>query len=202
MHGAFIHRDLLNPAMRHEQNRPAWRFVNAARFHADKAVFQQIQATNAVSTAEFVQLGQEGCRAHFNAVKTDRITTLKAHFDIGRCVWCVFRANRALIDKSGRFIIWVFEDFAFGRGMQQVRINRKGRFAALVFCNLNAVFFGIFDQLRPGIQIPLPPRRNDFDVRIERVIAEFKPDLIIPFTRRAMTHGVSADFVGDLDLAF
>ena len=64
--------------------------------------------------------------------------------------------------------------------MQQIGIDREGRFAALILGDFDAVLLGIFDQLGAGVQIPFAPRRDDFDVRVERVIAKLEPDLIIP----------------------
>ena len=62
------------------------------------------------------------------------------------------------------------------------------------------MLFGEFDQGGARRHIPLAPRRDDLDVRFERVIGEFEPDLIIALAGRAVADGVGADLARDFDL--
>ena len=56
------------------------------------------------------------------------------------------------------------------------------------------------DQLLARAQIPFAPRRDDGDVRLQRMIAEFEANLIVALAGSAMRDRVGADFLGDLDL--
>ncbi len=59
---------------------------------------------------------------------------------------------------------------------------------------------GELDQFVAALEAPFAPRCDDLDRRIERVIGELKPHLVVALSRRAMRHGVGADALGDLDL--
>src|SRR3954468_8045859 len=52
---------------------------------------------------------------------------------------------------------------------------------------------------RPA-RAPLPPRRDDADVGLQRIIAELKADLVVALAGGAVADGVGADLAGDLDL--
>ena len=65
----------------------------------------------------------------------------------------------------------------------------------------NPVFLRVLDQLGPAAQVPFPPRGNDLDVGVERVIAELKPHLVVALARRPVGDRVGADLGRDLDLA-
>ncbi len=86
--------------------------------------------------------------------------------------------------------------------MQQIGVDRIGRFAPFVGRNINAVFFRIFDEFGAGIEVPFAPGRDHFNIRVERVITQFKADLIIALAGGAVTHGICADLMGDFDLTF
>ena len=57
MHRAAIQRDGFDAAMGRQQDCAAWRFIHAARFHADKAVFNQVEPANAIGSAQLIELG-------------------------------------------------------------------------------------------------------------------------------------------------
>jgi hypothetical protein len=86
--------------------------------------------------------------------------------------------------------------------VQQVCVDREGGLAALVLGDLDAVGFGEFQQVCPGLEIPVAPRGDDLDVRVQAVIAELEADLVIALAGRTMADGVGADHVGNLDLSF
>ncbi len=83
--------------------------------------------------------------------------------------------------------------------MQQVRIHRKRRFAALVLGNRNLVFLSEIKQFRPAGQIPFPPRRDHLDIRVQRISGQFETNLIVALARRPMRHRIRTGFFGDLD---
>ena len=51
-----------------------------------------------------------------------------------------------------------------------------------------------------GIQIPFPPGCDHPDARLQRVIAELEPHLIVALSGGAMGHRIGADLPGDFDL--
>ena len=58
------------------------------------------------------------------------------------------------------------------------------------------------DELLARAQIPFAPWRNDRDVRLECVIRQFKPDLVIALARRTMGDRIGTHFFGNLNLLF
>ena len=62
MSRAAIQCDGFNAAMRLQQDGAAGRLVDAARFHADIAVLDEVEAADAICLAKFVQLGEQGRR--------------------------------------------------------------------------------------------------------------------------------------------
>ena len=81
-----------------------------------------------------------------------------------------------------------------------MRRRRRG-LAALVLGDLDAVLLSEGEQVGPGFEIPVAPRGDDLDVRVQAVIAKLETDLVIALAGCPMTDGVSADHVGNLDLA-
>ena len=63
------------------------------------------------------------------------------------------------------------------------------------------MLLGPFDQARAAGQIPLPPRRDHFDVWVQRISGQFKPNLIVAFARRAMRNRIRAGFCRNFDQA-
>ena len=84
--------------------------------------------------------------------------------------------------------------------MQQVGIGRERRFAALVLGDRNLILLGKGDELFARAKIPFAPRRDDFYVRLERVVGKLEPHLIVALAGGAMGDRVGADLFGDLDL--
>ena len=84
---------------------------------------------------------------------------------------------------------------------KQVRIDRERRLAALVAGDRDLVPVGVLDQAGARGQVPFAPRRDDFDVRRERVIAQFEAHLVVALAGRAVRDGIGAGLAGDLDLA-
>ncbi len=147
MASAAIEGDLFNPAMGFQQNGAAGGFIDPARFHPDKAVLHQIEATHAVLAAQLVQLGQDGRRAHRFAVDRHGIAPLEGDFHHFGLIGRIFGGDGALIDVIGGLIARIFQNLALGRGVQQVCIDREGGLTALVLGNRNLVRFSEFQKL-------------------------------------------------------
>ncbi len=84
--------------------------------------------------------------------------------------------------------------------MQEVGVDREGRFAALVLGDGDLVLLGEFEQGRARGEVPLAPGRDDLDVGFERVIGELEAYLVVTLAGGAVAHGVGAHLAGDLDL--
>ena len=60
--------------------------------------------------------------------------------------------------------------------------------------------FGIGEQVRPGLQFPGAPGGDHLYVGVERVIAQFKADLVVALSCRAVRHRIGAGLGSNLDL--
>ena len=196
-----IERELFDAAMREVIDRAARRFVHAARFHADEAVLDQVEPANTVLAPELVLRGQQRRRAHRFAVQRDAVALFEIDRDDFGLVGRVLRVDGARIDVIGHCLPRILEHLALGRSVQQVRVGRKRRFAALVLGHHDLVLLGEVDQRGAAGQVPLAPRRDHLDVGGERVIAEFEADLVIALACRAVRHRVGAHLTRDLNLA-
>mmetsp|Transcript_10507 Transcript_10507/g.17053 ORF Transcript_10507/g.17053 Transcript_10507/m.17053 type:complete len:350 (-) Transcript_10507:1206-2255(-) len=202
VHFAAIHGDGLDATVRLKQHGASRGFVDATGFHTNKATLNQVQTANAVLAAVFVQLGQDGGRAHRLAVDADRVTFFKANFDELRLVWRVLRMHGALINIIRRSNGRIFQHFTFRGRVQQVGVHRERRLATFVFGNGDLVLLCKFQQFGSRGQVPLPPRRNHLDVGVERIGGQLEPHLIVAFAGCAMRHGVCTGRFGNLNQTF
>ena len=90
---------------------------------------------------------------------------------IGRLVGRLLGRDGALVDVRRRLDGRVLQHLALGGGVQQVGVDRERRLAALVLGDRDLVLLGERDQLLAALELPLAPRRDDLDGRLERVIA-------------------------------
>src|SRR6185437_4305857 len=85
---ATIERELLELAVRCVEQSTTRRLVDAARLHADETILDQIDAANAVASADLVQSGEKGHWRHRVPIDRDRSSALEGdrHFfgDVGR----------------------------------------------------------------------------------------------------------------------
>ena len=77
--------------------------------------------------------------------------------------------------------------------MQEVGVDREGRFAALVLRDRDLVLLGEVDQLLAAGELPFAPGRDDPDVGLERIIAELEADLVVALAGGAVADRVGAD---------
>ena len=66
----------------------------------------------------------------------------------------------------------------------------------------DVMFARIVDQSRPRIEIPQPPRRDDFDAGPKRIVSQLEAHLIVALTGGAVRNRVGFFFDGDVDLSF
>src|SRR5205085_5956594 len=118
-----------------------------------------------------------------------------------RVVGRVLVRNGALVDIFGRVGRGVLEDFALGRRVEEVGVDRERRVAALVLGDRDLVFLGEVEQRLAAGELPLAPRGDNLDVGLERIITELEADLVVALAGRAVTDGIRAHRPRDLDLA-
>ena len=58
----------------------------------------------------------------------------------------------------------------------------------------------IIDQSRARVEVPQPPRRDDFDTRLERIISQLEAYLIVALAGGTVGNRVGLFFHGDVDL--
>ena len=85
--------------------------------------------------------------------------------------------------------------------MQQIRIHRKRRIAALIHRHGNLVLLGKRDQIGAAFKIPLAPRGDHFNIRVQRIGRKLKAHLIIALARGPMGNRISPSFRRNLNQA-
>ena len=78
--------------------------------------------------------------------------------------------------------------------------TENGDFAALVLGDRDLVLFGERDQILAALELPLAPRRDDPDSRLERVVAQLEAHLVVALAGGAVAHGIGARGARDVDL--
>src|SRR5208337_3610944 len=71
----------------------------------------------------------------------------------------------------------------------------------LILGDRDLVLFGEGDQRRARGETPLPPRRDDPDVGLERIGRKLEPHLVVALAGRPVRDRVGADLARDLDQA-
>ena len=93
----------------------------------------------------------------------------------------------------------IFQLTALIGDVQCVGIHGVRRTTVLLACDRNAIGLGIGDELFARVQIPEPPRRNDLDVRLERVSTQLEAHLVVALAGCAMRNGITTGLLGNLD---
>ena len=194
---APVKRDLLNASVSLQQNCSARSLVNAARLHSDIAVLDEIESADAVAPSQIVQFSQQLGGRHSLSVDGDRIAGFEFQFDEFRLVRRVLGMGRPLVDVVRRFGGRIFQNFAFGRCVEQIRVYGERRFAKLVLGQRDLMLLGEFHELGAAGQLPLPPWRDHLDGRVQRVCRKFKANLVVAFAGRSVRHRVRACFARD-----
>lgn len=154
MHGFAIHDEGLEVAVGFEEDGAAGGFIDAAGFHADEAVFYDIDAADAVAAAEKVedahdsvwvekgvavllaggfhiaQLGDEG--VDVAVFEADGVAFLEEDFDVFRGVGGVFRGDgedvHVGVGRGGGIVPGVFHGSGLEGDVKEVAIHGVGLF--------------------------------------------------------------------------
>ena len=157
MSSAAVERDLFNSAMCLQQDRAAGRLIDAPRLHADKPVLDEVQATDSVPPAEFIEPCNQARRAQPLAVDCNRIALTEFNVDQSRFIRSCARIDGSLIDMLRGLHCGVFEQLALRRSVKKIGVDRKRRFPPLVLGNGDLVQLGKLQKLGSAGEIPFPP---------------------------------------------
>jgi hypothetical protein len=185
--------------MRLQQDRAAGGLVDAARLHADEAVFHEVEAADAVLAAQLVEPGQDRRGRHRLAVDRDRVALLEGDLDISGVSGassgspCADRRNRAP-PRRGSPAPCPRTRCAGG--------SRRPKTAPRRACPWRSGS-GSARRIRSascGWSGPIqPPGRDDLDVGVQRIGRQFEPDLVVALAGRAVADGIGAGLGRDLD---
>ena len=92
-HGITVKAQLFELFVSCHQDRSARSFVYTTGFHANNTVFYNVNDTDAVFTAETVQLCDDLRNFHCLAIQCFWHTCFESHCDLGFFIRCFFRSN-------------------------------------------------------------------------------------------------------------
>ena len=84
--------------------------------------------------------------------------------------------------------------------MQEIGVDAEWRLATLVLGDRNLVLLGEGDQRLAALEVPFPPRRDHTDIRFQRIVGDFKPDLIVTLAGSAVANCAGPYTAGDIYL--
>lgn len=79
--------------------------------------------------------------------------------------------------------------------MQKIGVDGERRFALLVLGDRDLVLLGKFEQVGAALERPVAPRRDDLDVRVQRIGRQFETDLVVALAGGAMSNRVGASLL-------
>ena len=169
----------------------AWRFVCAAGFHTDQAVFNDVGAADAVLRRNFVEHVEKINWTELRAVDAHRGASFKADFDFFGFVRSFFRRGGPLPHGFMGRIGGIFEFAAFVAEVPDVAVAAVDVFLALL--DLHVVFRGVGDGVFSRIDVPFAPRGDDLNVWRNSFVGQLETDLIVPFSGAAVRETVGAE---------
>ncbi len=205
-------------------------FVDAAGFHADEAVFHDVDTADAVFAAEGVEDahdavgGEEGvavifaggldvaeCGDEFGeafGLEADDVSFFKEELEVLWFVRGIFRGDgedvHVAVCLAGGIVPDVFEGAGFEGDVEEVAIHGVGFFHGGF--DGDVVGLGVGDHFRAAgelfAEFGVAPWGDDFDVRGEGGGGKFEADLVVAFAGGAVGDGVSTFGEGDFDHSF
>ena len=187
------------------KDRAARGFVDPARLHPDKPVFDHVDPADPVFPAKFVQLLHHREGSEFLPVHGDADPAVEFEGDDLRLVRRFLRGNREFEHPSVRrregIEPRVLHDAGLVADMQQVPVHRVRLLGACFDRDLlgGAVgdHLGAPGELRPKPLVP--PRRNHLEIRRQCRCRQFETHLIIPLPGRTVRHRVGLLLLRDLN---
>lgn len=197
--GAAVERELFELAVGGVEQRAARGFVDTARLHADEAIFDEIDAADAVTATDGVQRVDDADWREALAVDGDWGAGLEGDGDFfwrvrGR-FWGVGEHEEVGRWGLGR----IFEDAALVGDVPDVAVARVDLF--LGRGNRDILFGSVFDGVFAAPDVPLAPWSDHGEIGGERGVGQLEADLVVSFPRAAVRERVGANLAGDFDLA-
>jgi hypothetical protein len=228
-HDFAVHGEAFDLAMANVKDGTAGGFVDAAAFHADEAVFDHVDAADAVATAEAVEQlhdaegGVEGVAVllsdrgdaegggefgEFGVLEADGVAFFEEDFDVFGFVRGVFGGNGEDVHVThfgdGAIEPGVFQHAAFEADVEEVAVHGVGLLDGSG--DGDALLFGIGDHFGAtgelGAEVFHAPGGHDFEFGGEGGGGEFEADLVVAFAGGAVGEGVAVFSAGDVDHAF
>ena len=116
-----IHGQALHITVRLQQDSAARGLIYAAALHANEAVFNNIDTTDAVLTRNRIEVLHHCRRIHRHAIDCHTVASLEVELDVLRLIGCIFWINRQLVHRlvvrRGRVKPRIFENASFVRNM-------------------------------------------------------------------------------------
>ena len=94
-----VHGNALDIAVRLQQDGAAWGLIHATALHANKAVFYNVDTSDAVLTRNRIEVLHHCSRIHCHAVDCHTVATLEVELDILRFVRRIFGISGQLIHR-------------------------------------------------------------------------------------------------------
>ena len=195
--------------VRGPQTREPGRFVAAARFEADEAVFDDVDAADAVAAREGVD-GEEEVERVGDGLR-------RAVFGVGELGGdAFFEEEREVFGGVGRagrvhgqfpHVGWgrgvgVFEDTGFVGAVGEVLVHAPG--FGFGGGDGDVLLGGVVEEVvaagEAGVEFGDAPGGDDFDCGLEGVEGEFEADLVVAFAGAAVGDGDAVFFLCNGDL--
>ena len=195
-HGVAIQDQFFQLVMCFHQDGSARSLVYTSGFHSYHTVFHDIYNTDAMFSAQSIQLGDDFGNFHGFSVQSLRNALLKCHGHIFAFVRSFFRSyaqHQHVVIV--RFIGRVFQFQSFMADVPQVSVTAVA--VAGVERKIDAVFVTVFNLIFPGLHGPYvghSPRSDDLQIRSKGFDAKLETDLVIAFSGCAVADGGSAFF--------
>ena len=184
--------------MSEHQNRAARGLITAARLHADEAVLDQVNPSNAVFAADVVELPNQRGAAEFHAIEADRPSLLKGDRQLRRLIGRFLGIDAHHPYAVGWRVRGILQFGPFMRDVPQIPVAAIDLRLSLL--QRNVVFLGVVDGVFTGHDVPFTPRGDDRQVRRERLVGQLKTNLVVALAGGAVAQRVTARFQRGLDL--
>ncbi len=150
-------------AMRGNQQSAAGSLVATARLDSDEAVLHQINPSDGISPADFVQQLDQRNRIELHAIHRNWNAFFKADDDLLLAVGSVLRRTSHLPGGGKRRVARIFQFPALVADVPEIAV------AAVNFLPAgfdgNSPLLRVVETIFARLQIPLPPWRDDFQLR-------------------------------------
>ena len=183
-----------------QQQRASGSFIAAARFNADKAILDQVDASHRVASADFVQQFDQRYRIKNLSTHRNGHAVFESDFDLLFFIGSLLRRLRHLPSAREWRVAGVFQLSAFVAQVPEIAIAAVNFLAAR--SHRNAALFRIVEAIFTRLQIPFAPRRDHFQLGSQRLISHLEAHLVVALSGATMADGRCAFAQCDFNLMF